>query len=285
MSQPIFKDLNVLWELPENWCEWDHIEETLRRIGHYLANLGTSERFVFVVTSVADQLPLAHPERTVVIQTSDEGHEIPAYADDVFMVFKNYRPFDPPPPNLRVVPLGCNKDVPSLPPLDMTERPLDIFFTGWDNHREDFFTAIEAAYPGNKGDLNGREMVVDIARQTNFRSGLAPELYARRLTESKIVLSPRGVSHETFRTYEAMRAGCAVIAARQLPAWYIDGWPVIELDDWQGIDALVKELLSDEARLQALSEQNLAWWRDHCSPEAVAHYMVRELSLKLMQEN
>ena len=217
------------------------------------------------------------------IQTSDEGHEIPAYADDVFMVFKNYRPFDPAPETLRVVPLGCNKDVPALPPLSMKDRSVDIFFTGWDNHRESFFADIDAVYPGGEGQFGGRELTIDIKKQKDFRSGLKPEDYAKRLTETKIALSPRGVSHETFRTYEAMRAGCAVIAARQLPAWYIDGWPVIEVDDWRGLGNLVEELLSDEVRLQELSDKNMVWWQEHCSPDAVAHYMVRELSLKLMQ--
>ncbi len=80
-----------------------------------------------------------------------------------------------------------------------------------------------------------------------------------------------------------MRAGCIVIANRQLPAWYLDGWPVIELDDWQGFGKIVEDILGDEMRLQDLSEQNRTWWQNYCSPEAVAHYVVRELSLKLMQ--
>ncbi|MBO32031.1 MAG: hypothetical protein CMM74_03520 [Rhodospirillaceae bacterium] len=283
MTLPVFKDLNVLWELPENWCEWDHIGETLQRVSHHLVNLGTADRFVFIVTSMGDQLPVAHSERTVVIQTSDEGHEIPSYAGDVFMVFKNYRPFDPAPENLRVIPLGCNKDVPDLALRSMPERPVDIFFTGWDNHRESFFTAVDAAYPAGEGQLGGRDLTIDIGRQKDFRSGMKPEDYARRLAETKIALSPRGVSHETFRTYEAMRAGCIVIANRQLPAWYLDGWPVIELDDWQGFGKIVEDILGDEMRLQDLSEQNRTWWQNYCSPEAVAHYVVRELSLKLMQ--
>ena len=114
--------------------------------------------------------------------------------------------------------------------------------------------------------------------------GRPPEDYARRLADTKIALSPRGVSHETFRTYEALRAGCVVIAQRQLSAWFTEGWPVIEVDDWSDVGDLADDLLGDSARLEDLSRQSLAWWQEKCSEEAVAHYVVRELAIKLIGE-
>ncbi len=111
---------------------------------------------------------------------------------------------------------------------------------------------------------------------------MAPDVYAARLADTKIALSPRGVSHETFRTYEAMRAGCAVIAERQLPAWFTEGWPVIEVDDWNEAGPIIEGLLADPRRLEELGRACQAWWLEKCSEEAVAHYIVRELSLRLM---
>lgn len=268
----------MIWELPDNWCEWDHLEKTLGHAEHLLSGLGLADRFVFVVTSVADNLPLRHRDKVVVLQTSDEGHEIPAYIDDVFMVFKNYRPFETAPDNLRVIPLGCNKDVPVVAPLAMADRPLDVFFIGREYLREPFFAATARAFDG-RDDLSA-----EIEQAPAFREGLPPDVYAQKLAGTKIALSPRGVSHETFRTYEALRAGCAVIANRQLPTWFTDGWPVIELDDWQDVGGVVDGLLGDEQRIEQLSRDSLSWWREKCSEEAVAHYIVRELSLRLMSE-
>ena len=101
---------------------------------------------------------------------------------------------------------------------------------------------------------------------------------------TKIALSPRGVSHETFRTYEAMRAGCVVVTDRQLSSWFTNGWPLIEVENWFGVGDLVDELINDPARLTDLSSKTLAWWQQECSEEAVAHYIVRQLSLKLLQK-
>ena len=251
--------------------------EVLQAAGHMLKGLGLAERFIFVVTADSHQIEMKHSDRVVVLQTSDEGHEIPDYAADVFMIFKNYQPFVQMPENLRVVPLGCNKDVPKLPRKPMAARALDVFFIGRPEYRESFFGAAISAFDDHE-DLN-----VEISKAPGFRLGHTPQDYAGRLADTKIALSPRGVSHETFRTYEAMRAGCVVIAERQLPSWFNEGWPVIEMADWDGVGGRVRELLNDPARLEDISRQSLHWWREKCSEEAVAHYMVRELSLKLLR--
>ena len=138
MTDPVFRRLNVMWELPDDWCEEQHIIDILASIEPRMLEMGLAERFVFVVTSVAGQLPMAHKERVIVLQTSDEGHEVPAYANDVFMTFKNYPPFGAVPDNLCAFPLGCNKDVAELPALGMAERPIDVFFIGRKEFRDEF---------------------------------------------------------------------------------------------------------------------------------------------------
>ena len=274
MTAPRFKRLNVVWELPDTWCETDHVAGALEEAERLLVPHGLADRFVFVVTSYGDRLAMKHKDRVVVIQTSDEGHEIPSYLDDVFMVFKNYRPFAAQPANLRVFPLGCNKDVPFVEGKPMRARGTDVFFIGRKEYREDFFAHALAL-----NDWPGLKAHVEMA--PTFRAGLPPADYAAVLADTKIALSPRGVSHETFRTYEALRSGCAVIAQRQLPCWFTDGWPVIEVDEWRGIVGLVDDLVYDTARLEELSERGLAWWRNRCSPETVGRYIVSELVARL----
>ncbi len=274
MTDPVFRRLNVLWDLPGDWCEEQHIIDILAAIETRFVETGLAERFVFVITSVADQLPMAHKERVIVLQTSDEGHEVPAYTGDVFMTFKNYPPFGGLPDNLRVFPLGCNKDVAEKPGPDMADRPIDVFFIGREEFRDEFFAATDHAF----GDLRA-----DISKAPAFRKGLSPAQYADKLSQTKIALSPRGVSHETFRTYEALRAGCVVIAQRQIPCWWTKGWPVIEVDDWQTIGELVRAQLGDGAAMQVRAEAGRKWWRDNLSPAAVADYMIAEIASQLLE--
>jgi hypothetical protein len=274
MTDPVFRRLNVLWDLPDDWCEERHITEILAAIEERFVEMGLAERFVFVVTSVADNLPMAHKERVIVLQTSDEGHEVPAFASDVFMTFKNYPPFGGLPGNLRVFPLGCNKDVAEKPGPDMADRPIDVFFIGRQEFRDEFFAATDHAF----GDLRA-----DISKAPEFRKGLSLEDYADKLAHTKIALSPRGVSHETFRTYEALRAGCVVIAQRQIPCWWTKGWPVIEVDDWQTIGELVRAQLGDPGAMQMRAEAGRKWWQDKLSPAAVADYMIAEIASQLLE--
>ena len=271
-----FSHLNVCWEIPANWCETGSVARMLRHAERYLTSLGFADQFLFVVTADSENLSVAHPERVIVIQTSDEAHGVPSYIDDVFMVFKFYQPVENAPGNLRVLPLGCNQDVPPYKPLSMTDRSVDLFFSGREHRREPFFKAMDAVYPDGQGRLQGRELNIDIARAAEFRAGLSGDDFGRQLAKTRIALCPRGVSHETFRVYEALRAGAVVVAERQHRTWFNDDWPVIEIDDWQHIGRVVDTLLPNTAALQQFSEAGHNWWRDVCSPAAIGHFMVRE---------
>jgi hypothetical protein len=274
MTAPRFKRLNVVWEMPDNWCEIDYVTAAIEELERHFVALGLADRFIFIVTSYGDRLSFRHRDRVIVIQVSDEGHTMPSYIGDVFMVFKVFRPFAPMTDNLRIIPVGPNKDVPPADPTvglkPLRERGLDVFFNGQSGHRADFFAA---ALPLNdRTDLTAR-----IANSGMFRGGMPPSEFAGLLADTKIALCPRGISHESFRLYEAMRLGCVIIAARQMPTWFTIGWPIIEVDDWTGIEALVDGLLADEARLEDLSQRTLAWWRDRCCPEAVGRYIADEI--------
>ncbi|MEE2746460.1 MAG: hypothetical protein VX617_06225 [Pseudomonadota bacterium] len=271
------RSMHLFWDLPENWCEEDYLKNILDRVEVMLSKLNLTDRFIFIVTSVSDELPLTHSERVVVIQTSDESHEVPCFVDQAFLVFKNYKPFSIEPENLRVIPLGYNKDVPNLKPKQILDRQFDIFFSGQTNYRGVFFKSLsefKISYP---------EWKMQVLKAPGFRQGLSPENYSNYLIDSKVALAPRGVSHETFRIYEAMRAGCVVIAERQLPTWFSHGWPIIEVDDWANSGPLISALLSDSENLEAISLRTLRWWSEYCNEDAVARYIVKELTLKLIE--
>jgi hypothetical protein len=78
---------------------------------------------------------------------------------------------------------------------------------------------------------------------------------------------------ETYRFFEGLRQGCIVVCDRLPPHWFYVGCPAVQLDDWRELGALVEALLADPARMLALHEASLAWWRTRCSEEALGRMM------------
>jgi hypothetical protein len=101
--------------------------------------------------------------------------------------------------------------------------------------------------------------------------------YSRELMDTRIVLAPRGGSVETYRWFEALRAGCVVVCEPQPPTWFYTGAPIVTVRDWRRLGPVLDELLADERGLRERHEASLAWWRDRCSEEALAGFMEREL--------
>ena len=105
----------------------------------------------------------------------------------------------------------------------------------------------------------------------------AGDRYSEIMADTKIALSPRGSSVETYRFFEAMRQGCVVICDRLPPHWFYAGSPAIEIDDWGDLDAVVSALLADPERLDGLHRKSLAWWDEKLSERAVAQAIARRL--------
>ena len=274
MPYPNFNNLDVIWDLPENCAEWDHIEITLARLENHLVSLRFSDRFIFFITSQAEKLEIATDTPIVVYQIQDKAHKIPDYVNDAFAIFKNYVPFNPSPDSVYSVPLGCNKKIPNLDVQLMADRTIDLFFMGCEDNREGFFTFVGKEFFSN---TETRNIVIERSVEIQYN------VYAHNMAQAKIALCPGGISCDTFRIYEAMRAGCVVIVPRQVPAWFSHGWPLIELDDWCELKPIAESLLNDHKKLQKISNQTRLWWEEKCSEEAVARYMARELSLNLMK--
>jgi hypothetical protein len=108
--------------------------------------------------------------------------------------------------------------------------------------------------------------------------GLSFEQYADYIKKSKIVLTPHGsLAEECFRHYEAMKCGCLIISERLPDNYFFSESPIIQISDWAEGDRIIKDLLADPARMQALHEAALRWWRDVMSEPAVAVYMQQQI--------
>jgi hypothetical protein len=119
------------------------------------------------------------------------------------------------------------------------------------------------------------DIAVDLAVTPSFAAskhdGAAP--YWQRLARAKICLAPRGDTLETYRLFEAARAGCVVVAERLPSNWLYDGAPVIDQTGWRGLAACVEGLLADPPTLAERQRRTISWWTDVASPAAVGRRM------------
>lgn len=101
--------------------------------------------------------------------------------------------------------------------------------------------------------------------------------YSQRMMNTKICLSPRGTSFETFRYFEALRYGCVLISEPVPDHWFYRDSPSIYLNDWRQLPVLLEDLLSSPERLRALHRKALHWWETKCSPAALSARIYQDI--------
>lgn len=224
-----------------------------------------------------EQVKTELDEKTVLFYMSNEDGTLPEFYPEVGHVFTPDLNRWPAPENVRMIPLGCNGDVPEAPWIPMQARTLDVFFSGQVLPQRSPFImqAIQLLY-----DLQPHlELQAQIQLTPRFRSGLSPEQYSQTLMNSKICLIPPGISPITLRLFEAMRAGCMLITHELPPFWYLQGLPRIEMpSDWVGLSETVLSLLSQPERMLEVQARIQQHYLAHCTPSAVARYVRQELS-------
>jgi hypothetical protein len=173
--------------------------------------------------------------------------------------------------------------MPDVPPRPIGERPVDVLFRG----------SVETAErPGLRGRLGtpksrsraamlaalerlAPELAVDVGVTSSFTASkrAGPEEYWASLTNAKLCLVPRGDTLETYRLFEAARAGCVVIGERLPRNWFYDPAPVIDQTGWRGLGDCVRALLGNPPALAGLQRQTLDWWERHAGPEAAGRHV------------
>jgi hypothetical protein len=253
-----------------------------------------SYRFVVMAgkTSDSNDFSQLRKAKTVVLNISDETSSIPAaLCANVLAVFKNYLPSEKLVPNLFSLPLGYAKSTPEMAPLAVCERPQNAFFSGnLNSRREPLFKAVAkpmtAMLPRLLFRLLKQEVCCDqifpqsyIRFTTGFGKGLAGDIYAGHLRDSKFTLCPGGFeSNETFRHFESMRAGAIVISEPLPPLRFYQGSPIVIIEDWRQLSGLLTNLLSCPESLAERQQKTLDWWSRHCSESATADYIASSLS-------
>lgn len=192
-------------------------------------------------------------------------------------------------PNHHTFPLGYAKYYRPAETKPINERPISVFFSGnLHRGRVDFHQWLSGwwlPFPlrhrihrwlGTTYDWRFRDAFIRFTG--GFAAGLAPEQYSLLIQSSKIVLCPSGSSSvESYRLYEALRSGCAVITtAHPHRDWFRDV-PAIVVHKWRDAEQIIEVLLRSPDRLAELSEAGLNWFRNHASAPAVAK-RIKELS-------
>jgi hypothetical protein len=216
--------------------------------------------------------------KTIMLYFSNEDFRIPTYISELGMLFTPYWWPGQPADNLRALPLGCNGEVPEVPPLPWAERDLDLFYSGHAHkYRMGFYQAMQEVLLHFKP--GGEELAALAIWSSRFRAGLDPSTYASYLARSKVALIPRGHSAMTYRLFEAMRAGCLLLCEDLPPAWYLRDCPrVVMPPDWHNLGPVLSQLWQDPALMAEMQQKTLDNYRLTCRPEAVAAYILAEIS-------
>ena len=112
----------------------------------------------------------------------------------------------------------------------------------------------------------------------NAEQMLDGDAYTALLGRTRIALCPRGNFDETFRLFEAARAGCVAISETLPERWYYRDAPVVELRSWRSLPGVLDRLLADGDALEQRSEAMRDWWDTQLSEPAVAGYIASSLS-------
>lgn len=291
---------NVSFQSPrytfEELCEKAYLAGLFAELKRAMGSSFRDTDFIIYSGTNSDETDLSghDPAKTVVIHISDESSSVPeVLCKRVRAVFKSYLRAEGTPHNLHAFPLGYVDWTPDYAPLAIDARPLNLFFSGnFNRHREELFRILStprflpAPLPLRVASRLNRSKTCDgffpnsyLRFTDGFGRGMSGEEYARHLVNSKIALCPRGFrSRETFRHFEAMRAGAIVLSERLPPLHCYENSPIVVIDDWRGVRKIVSRLLASPAELAERQATTLAWWRDVCSERATAARIADVLS-------
>jgi hypothetical protein len=195
-------------------------------------------------------------------------------------------------PPIVTIPLGYHNQV-ELPLEDIRSRSTDVSFAGSVRHEETAALGIRGRI-GTPKTRSREAMLASLRAFADKRPGLrisinetagfvashsgGAEAYSRSLMSTKICLVPRGNSVETFRLFEALRAGCVVVHEPLPPHWFYQSLPGIALRDWRRLPRVLDDLLADESRLVQLHAAGRRWWDTVASEAAVGAFMADRLN-------
>jgi hypothetical protein len=60
--------------------------------------------------------------------------------------------------------------------------------------------------------------------------------------------------------------------------WFYKNSPAIQMKDWQHLEAVLENLLQNQAYMEEMHQKSLHWWESKCSETVVGEYISKELN-------
>ncbi len=156
--------------------------------------------------------------------------------------------------------------------VKMTDRPIDVFFFGQIlTYRETLIQKLMEL----KKFYN-----IDLHLYNNFNRGMETEKYYELMSNSKIVVCPRGCHDETFRLSEALGCGCNIITTPKPNYYYYSNIKLNIINNWNELNSdYIKSILNDDLEKNRIESLNN--FDKYYSEQAVANYIFNIIKTKL----
>ncbi|MBD2293681.1 glycosyltransferase family 1 protein [Anabaena sphaerica FACHB-251] len=190
------------------------------------------------------------------------------------------------------IPLGYHNSK-NLPIKNIESRLYDTYFSGSVIHREYPVWSLKS-WLGTPKALSRKLMISTLNKFQQKHPQFKVELsitggyhnrtsedersYCEIMMDTKICVVPRGTSFETTRLFEGMKYGCVLVTEALPSRWYLDGAPVIKINDWQELPGILKNLLENKELMAEMHNKSLNWWHDKCSEAVVGKYVIGKLN-------
>lgn len=247
--------------------EWHYIMNIFR----CLESRGLS-KYKCIFTDNLLTLPAQPDENTIVFIVSDEHYNIPVYAKNVKMIFKNYVFPEQESLNIFPIPQGHNKDLIFFPYKDINSRKYDVSFQG------NFHTTRPMVIKSILEEINSRKLNINLL----FKNTQDAFEYSNNLSESKISLCLDGqVTPESFRFFESSILGCAIIGSCNYPKNWIYNQDHYIKVNWRNPKDIVDKielLLTNPNLLEEYALKSYQAWNHLYKPENVCDYIINKLN-------
>ena len=249
-------------------------------------------------------IKINHPKK-ILIYISNETDYIPSNMEKhFFCIFKCYLPYQLKKSNIFSFPINIIPDISIKKIIPIDKRKIDIFFIGNLNRsRLDFFRAFYSdfkifskfsykfiySFLARTGlikklinkDLSNKINGNNFIKFTNgFNTGIQYDKYLKLLNNSKVVLCPKGfMSSETFRHFEAIRAGSVVVTEKLPNTYFYKKFPFVRINNWTVGLRKIEKLILDVNRLKKIQKKNRVFYDNNLSEAGTAKYVFKILKV------
>ncbi len=251
--------MKIINLLPKHYLEIEFFEKMFL----FLDKNILSDKTIYISNDYK-QLPEYGKDIIAILTAGDELGKPPQYAKKVQYVFKHHLDVENI-GNVYHIPLPYPNKFSGHAKIPIEKRSIDVFFAGCRRGSRVQFLS------GMKKFMKNSKLRFNIKITGKFQSGYPIKTYSDLMSNSKIVLSPRGwYRNECLRFSEAVRCGCAIIAEPQPDIRCFRNIPYRSINKWT-YENLVKDVTLCLQHQKKISEGVKMFWESHFSPQAVAY--------------